>query len=269
VWDLGRAWVREIDPSKFGYLLGNQDQVIYMSLNAGMAPHEVGRYAAWPGFIGTSKMIVPVGIVNACNPRQAALDARELGRLKDVEGRPNNYALDVAAAIAAGVAEGLKPGASPQSVMDVAMAELSEPARREVQQGLDWAKETGDWKALRPIYAEKYEGRPISNAVEMLSSAIAVFSLTGADPKEAILRCVNFGRDTDCRSYICSAFAAALAGPSTIPQEWIDTIEDELKDDPYTVSRRSLRESSDGLYLAAMKELERAREHVRLWEAAL
>jgi ADP-ribosylglycohydrolase len=267
--DLARVWVRDIDPEKFGYLLGPQDQVIYFSLKAGIPPAEVGRYAAWPGFIGTSKMIVPVGIINACNPRQAALDARDVGRLKDVEGRPGNYAIDVAAAIAAGVAEGLKPGATPQDVIDTALAQLSPQPLAEVQQGLQWARETSDWRALRPLYAERYKGRPISDAVEILSSALAVFSLTGSDPKEAILRCVNFGRDCDCRAYVCSAFAAALAGPANLPQEWIDTIEEELKTDPYTVSRRSLRESTDGLYAALLKELERAREHVRLVEQAL
>ncbi len=86
VEDLARTWIADIDPGKFGYLLGPQDQVIYNLLKDGLPPAEVGRYAAWPGFIGTSKMIMPVGIVNACRPDDAARDALQLGRIKDVQG---------------------------------------------------------------------------------------------------------------------------------------------------------------------------------------
>ena len=200
VIDLACTWVDLIDPAKFGYLLGPQDQVIYYSLKAGLPPSEVGRYAAWPGFIGTTKMIEPVELVNACDPDQSALDAHDVGRLKDVTGRPGNYALEVAAGVAAGVAEALKPGATVGGVLDAVLGQLSAVPRREVQDGLDWAREHRDWKALRPLYDDRYRGRPISNAVEILSSALAVFYLADGDPRECLLAAVNLGRDCDCRA---------------------------------------------------------------------
>ena len=269
VWDLARTWLDLIDPDKFGYLLGPQDQVIYYSLRAGLPPHEVGRYAAWPGFIGTSKMIEPVGLVNACHPRQAALDAYDVGRLKDVHGRPGNYALEVAAGIAAGVAEALNPRATVGGVIDTVLAELSPPPRREVEDGLAWAREHGDWRALRPLYDERYRGRPISNAVEILSSALAIFYLADGDPKQCLLWSVNFGRDCDCRAYTAAGLAGALRGRATLPQEWIDVVEAELPTDPYTVSRRSLRDTADGLYRATLSTLREARRQVELIEALL
>ena len=55
-------------------------------LKAGVPPWEVGRYAAWPAFMGTSKMIQPVGIVNACRPEMAARDARAAGADADGHG---------------------------------------------------------------------------------------------------------------------------------------------------------------------------------------
>src|SRR5690606_1669835 len=100
VEDVARIWVRDIDPEKFGYLLGPQDQVIYYSLKAGVPPWETGRYAVWPGMIGTSKMMLPVGCINAGDPYQAALDAHDIARIKDIRGVPGNYATEVAAAIA-------------------------------------------------------------------------------------------------------------------------------------------------------------------------
>lgn len=268
--ELARAWVKYVDPSKFGYLLGPQDQVIYYSLKAGMPPSEVGRYAAWPGFIGTSKMIVPIGIVNACNPKQAALDARDLGRIKDVEGRPGNYALDVCAGIAAGIAEGLKPEATVEKIVDTVLAQLSTVPRQEVEMGLKWAREAnGDWKSLRPLYADYYSGRPISNAVEVLSGALALLSMVGPDPKEVILRSVNFGRESDCRAYVAGSFAAAIAGIEALPAEWVQTVEDELKTDPYTVSRRGLRESAEGLYQVLKDNVQSLKQQVELVESQM
>ena len=272
VWDVARAWVDLIDPAKFGYLLGPQDQVIYLSLQAGIPAHEVGRYAAWPGFIGTSKMIEPVGLVNACNPVQAALDAHDVGRLKDVHGRagrPGNHALEVAAGIAAGVAEALKPGATVGGVIDVVLGELSPGPRREVEDGLTWARDEKDWKALRPRYDDRYRGHPISNAVEILSSALAVLYLSDGDPEQALLASVNFGRDCDCRAYVAGGLAAALRGTSTIRRAWIEVIEEELPADPYTVSRRSLQDTADGLYRATLDTLQGARRQVELIEALL
>jgi len=270
VEDLARVWVRDIDPEKFGYLLGPQDQVIYYSLRAGVPPAEVGRYAAWPGFIGTSKMIAPIGVVNACNPAQAALDAYDVGRIKDVRGQPGNYALEVAAGVAAGVAEALKPEATVGGVIEVVLSQLSAVPRQEVEMGLTWAKESGgDWKRLRPLYAEHYRGRPISNAVEVLSGALAVLYLTGPDPTEVILRCVNFGRDTDCKAYVAGCLAAAMAGITGLPTEWVETVEEELRTDPYTVSRRSLRAAAEGLHQAVQNNLRSIRRQAELIEAQL
>jgi hypothetical protein len=91
----------------------------------------------------------------------------------------------VAAGIAAGVAEALKPGATVGGVIDVVLGELSSGPRREVEDGLAWARDRNDWKALRPLYDDRYRGHPISNAVEILSSALAVFALSDGDPEQA------------------------------------------------------------------------------------
>ncbi|MHC4626889.1 MAG: ADP-ribosylglycohydrolase family protein, partial [Planctomycetota bacterium] len=185
--DLAETWVEDIDPNKFGYLLGPQDQVIYNLLKTGLPPWEVGRYAAWPAFIGTSKMIMPVGMVNACRPDEAARDALQLGRIKDVKGRPGNYALEVCAAIAAATAEALRPDATVDSVIETALGQLPPDPRREVEQGLGWARKAKDWKELRPLYERRYEGKRISNAVEVLSGGLACFLMADGQPREAII----------------------------------------------------------------------------------
>ena len=265
--DLAQTWIEEIDPNKFGYLLGPQDMVIYNLLKMGLPPWEVGRYAAWPGFIGTSKMIIPVGMVNACRPDEAARDALELARIKDVQGRSGNYAIEVCAAIAAATAEALKPDTTVQSVIDTALAQLPPEARKEVQQGQDWAKKAKSWKDLRPLYEKRYEGEPISNAVEVLSGGLACFRMADGQPREAIIYAVNLGRDTDCKAYVAGGLAGALRGIDAIPQEWVKVVETEVVDDPYTVSRRTARQAAEGLYEACMAEMRKTQKAIEQMES--
>ncbi len=257
--DLARTWVEDIDPAKFGYLLGPQDQVIYNLLKTGLAPWEVGRYADWPGFIGTSKMIMPVGMVNAARPDQAARDALDLCRIKDVQGRPGNYALEVAAAIAAATAQALRPQATVASVIETALAQLSAQPRGEVERALGWARDAREWKDLRPLFEKTYEGRPISNAVEVLSGGLACFLVADGRPREAILYAVNLGRDTDCKAYVAGGLAGALRGVDALPKEWVEIVEKQVVDDPYTVARRTARRAAEGLYQAALAEMKKMR----------
>lgn len=266
ITDLAQTWVEEIDLSKFGYLLGPQDQVIYYSLKWGIPPWEVGRHASWPGFIGTSKMIMPVGMVNACNPAQAAQDAFELGLIKDVRGVRGNYALEVCAGVAAATAEALKPNATVESVIETALGYLSSEPLEEVKHGLQWAREAKTWKDLRPLYEEKYHGRPISNAVEVLSGALACFYMADGQPREAILYAVNLGRDTDCKAYIAGGLSGALRGIEAVPAEWVQVIEIQVVDDPYTVSRRTAKEAAEGLYKAAVNNINHVKQVVDLAE---
>jgi hypothetical protein len=48
----------------------------------------------------------------------------------------------------------------------------------------------------------------------------------------------------------------------------VQTIEDELPTDPYTVSRRSLRETAEGVHRALMNEVERSKRRIAEVESA-
>ncbi len=49
---------------------------------------------------------------------------------------------------------------------------------------------------------------------------------------------------------------------------WVQTIEDELPTDPYTVSRRSLRETAQSLHRALLNEIERSKRQIAEVEGA-
>jgi ADP-ribosylglycohydrolase len=147
-------------------------------------------------------------------------------------------------------------------VIDTALAQLPPEPRREVQQGLNWARKAKDWKELRPLYEKRYEGKRISNAVEVLSGGLACFLMADGQPRQAIIYAVNLGRDTDCKAYVAGGLAGALRGIEAIPQEWVKTVERQVVDDPYTVSRRTARQAAEGLYKACITEMWKAKKAV-------
>ena len=129
---------------------------------------------------------------------------------------------------------------------------MSFQPKEEVESILGWAKNADNWKDLRPLFEEKYNGHSMSNAVEILGGGLACFYMADGHPKEAIIYAVNLGRDTDCKAYVAGGLAGALSGIEEIPADWVKTVEDAASNDPYTVSTRTAQESAEGLYNAAL-----------------
>ncbi len=262
VWDFARVWVRDIDPENFGYRLGNQDQIIYYLLKAGMPPTETGRYAHWPGWSGTGKTMLPIGIINAGDPRQAVLDVYDVGRYRDCAHRAFNFGLECAAANQAAVAEALRPDATKESVMDTMLSFLSEYPKSEVMWAMEMADRHKDPQELRKVFHEKYRGRPGSNVVEVLSEACSLIKVCDWDPAKICIAAANQGRDGECAGTYANGPAGALMGMQAIPKQWVQTVEDALGEDPYTVSNRSLKETAEGLYRALQNELAKSSHRI-------
>ena len=262
VEDVARIWARDIDPARFGILLGGQDQVIYYSAKAGVPPWEIGKFAYYPGAWGVTAMMIPIGVVNAGNPDQAAADALDVGRLKDQSGVPGNYALEVASAVAAAVAEGLCHSTSVERVVDAALAQLSPLPRAEVEHVLQHEPAGGDWRRLRGLLDDEYTGRSILWPVETLATALACLVVTEGDPFQAAVAATNLGRDTDGRACVATALAAALTGTAGLPADWEPTIAAQVVTDPYTVSTRTPKETADGLYAAVQNNLAQLRRQL-------
>jgi ADP-ribosylglycohydrolase len=108
---------------------------------------------------------------------------------------------------------------------------------------------------MRDRYTEYFQGQPISNAIEVFSGGLACFILAEGQPREAILYAVNFGRDTDCKAYTAGCFAGALRGIAAVPREWVEIVERAVLTDPYTVSKRTMRQEAEILHDACVNEL--------------
>ena len=101
--------------------------------------------------------ISPVGIINPCNPRQAALDAYYLSQMIH-----SGFPQDGASAAAAGVAEAFNAKATVDTVVEAAKAYL--PKESEVLLGINYAmrvaREAKDYSTFREHYYEGLEGEP-------------------------------------------------------------------------------------------------------------
>ena len=215
-------------------------------------------------------MMGAVGVVNACYPEQAAKDAMELARIKDVRGVPGNYAVEVAGAHCAGVAEALKPNATIDSVIQAAANVLGPTPRREFESVQELACRCGkDPELYGKELQRKYENRQVSNAVEILSAAYGILYMADADPKNAIIYAVNSGRDTDCRAHTAGSLAGALQGIDAVPSEWIETVDHAMKINEHTTSNRTSLETAEGLYKAAIQNIQKMKDVVSQVESYL
>jgi hypothetical protein len=86
--------------------------------------------------------------------------------------------------------------------------------------------------------------------------------------KDAMIAGANMGRDTDCVTAVASGISGALSGAGSIPEEWIKQADNATNINPYTNNKRTLRQSSDGLYEAYRARLGRMRAFAGQMEEA-
>lgn len=256
--DLARVWVRDIDPANFSVQMEPCDEILYELAAAGMPAGDIGRYSNWIGIVSFARSCHPIGLINAADPEQAALDACDVGRLyQPLHG----YGLDWAAAVTSAIAEGLRPEPTVDSVIEAATVYVAEPVRREIMRGVELAEECGDWQALRDAFDERYRNTSgsyaMSMAYEIVTKGLAILKAVAGDAREAIIAGVNFGRDTDCTAAVAGGIAGAYAGSSSLPAEWIEQVDEATRQNEHTVSQRTLMETAEGIYAALEKRCAR------------
>lgn len=189
----------------------------------GISPREAGL----GNMVSSSSAmcISPMGIINACNPRQAALETYELAGLIH-----HNFARDGACSMAAAAAEAFSPGATVASILEAAVEYLpprsADVMRSFIEKTLALAYETGEYTAFRERYSAGYilPGIAMPDARETVPVTLALLYLAKGDPKQTIIYGANFGRDADTIASMAGALAGALHGASALPAEWVEKI---------------------------------------------
>ena len=171
--------------------------------------------------------MAPVGIVNACNPRQAAFQAYNLASLINVHDA--GFCQDGAASIAAAVAETFSPGATVDSVLESSVGFLESISgtsmREAIERAVGAAREVGDYRKFRSFVYENADSflQPVKiNSLETVPITLALFHLADADFEKCVTYAANFGRDTDTMAAMAGAIAGALGGVQAIRPAWAE-----------------------------------------------
>jgi ADP-ribosylglycohydrolase len=191
--------------------------------------HSVPRMAALGNMPSSSSAmcISPVGIVNACRPAQAALQAYNLASLIHVHDV--SFCQDGAASMAAAVAEAMNPEADVESVLRSATGAIVQISGREMLDRigctLQLARQTGDYRAFREaVYAqpERFFCRITCDSRETIPLTLALFWLAEGDLERSVTYAANLGRDADTIASMCGAIAGALGGVDAIRGAWVE-----------------------------------------------
>lgn len=181
----------------------------------------------------------PLGLVCACDPEAAFALSYEVDFIS------SGYAKYSAAIAAAAVAAAMIPGANLETVIDAALAaaqahRMEGPLTRQwhwyahvfqenerlVRTAVDIASRHRDVLAIRAEYYRALEIAPLgSEAAQTLAVALGMLVAAGGNLRQAILGCVNYGRDSDSYASVAGAIAGALHGTKAVPVEWAEIIE--------------------------------------------
>lgn len=281
--NLVAVWLRDLDPERMKYKQEPFDRSLLEMARAGVPPVELGRLWPFPNVVSMARASHPLGLINACDPKGAADDAIEVGKVYFPE---TAFALRWAALFNAAIAEACKPDATVASVLDAARSFATyraeagslyaryDTVEKEVTRALEIAAKHDDPMRMRDEFYEHYYGGGyfnygMSQANEIVSKGLAVFAVCEGDPQKAIPAAVNFGRDTDCLAAVAGGLSGALSGTDAVSPEWVAQVNEATRQDPYTNNQRSIEETADGLFDAFLARRERTQALLDMTEEAL
>lgn len=268
--DLADVWRRDLDPAKVRFKQEPFDRALAEIIQAGTPALELGRMFPFVNVISVARVSHPLGLINAGDPRSAADDTFEVGKLYM---RESDFGLRWAALYNAGIAAACRPDATVDSVIaavrdhagyrgEKAKLYLGEPQGRkfsydqvtpQVERAFAIGLESKTLEEVQDTFDRIYHGGEyqtygLATAPEIVSKGLALFAHLKGNPREAVVAAVNFGRDTDCLAAVAGGLCGALSGPASFPKEWIEQVNAATRADPYTNNRRTIEETADGLY---------------------
>jgi len=176
--------------------------------------------------------ISPLGLINAGNPRQAALETYDVAGL--IHAGCSTFCRDAACAIAAAVAEAMRPGATVDSVLSASTRYLhprsSQVMLEAINTGLAMAREAGEYRSFRTTYYATRLRDIISDSRETVPCALSLFYLADGDARTAIIYGANFGRDADTIATMTGALAGAFRGVRALGEPWVRKVTAQLPD---------------------------------------
>ena len=274
--DVRAIWLRDMNPLAPGNVSEPFEGTLLAMAKTGMPARDIGKYCDYSNLVSFARACHPVGLINAGDEKTAKEDVMEVGQLYQTSG---SKGLKWACVTAVAIAAATKPHATVDTVIQSIYDHCNErqvvegrddwyprwaglDIAEEIEQALNATKHCKDFRALRAELNKLYfaYGLPYSQAFanEIVTKGICVFKMVGGDVKQAMIAAVNLGRDTDCAAAVAAGIAGALSGTDSLPKEWIEQVDYATTLNPYTNSKRTLRETADGLFDAYKARLHRA-----------
>lgn len=170
--------------------------------------------------------ISPMGLINACNPRQAALETYDVAGL--IHSGDTNFCRDAACAMAAAVAEAMKPETTVEEIICAATKYLHKTSSKvmisRIQEVMDLAKSVNDYRTFREQFYESFLCEDLCDSRETVPCVLALFYLADGDPVKSIIYGANFGRDADTIATMVGALAGAYKGVDGLRPEWVEKV---------------------------------------------
>ena len=211
--------------------------------------------------------MAPAGLVNACNPAQAAAQATHLASLINVQDA--GFCQDGAAIVAAAVAAACRADASVESILQEAVANVPATSGARMLAGVQQAPSIDaardrDYAAFRAHvheHKERFFQPRKANSLETVPLTLALFSLAGGDVERCVTFAANLGGDTDTMAAMGGAIAGAFGGVGAIRPDWVEKVKRNADQDQEELAR--------GLARAAAAKLERERSAAAALNALL
>lgn len=225
--DWAQVWLDNWDEI-FGDKVGKFFQSV-LHTAAKLREHSIPRMAALGNMPSSSSAmcIAPVGIVNACNPRQAAEQAYNLASLIHIHDV--SFCQDGAAAIAAAIASAFTPASTIDSIINAVLNALVPVSGQEmlslITKALAIANQATNYEDFRRIiYADeaRFFRRIMCDSRETIPITLALFRLADGDVEKTVTYAANFGRDADTIATMGGAIAGAYQGINGIRSDWIE-----------------------------------------------
>ncbi len=271
--DLRRAWVDHMNPNAAGLVSEPFEGPLLAMAKTHIPAADIGKYCDYSGLVSLSRSCHPIGLLNAGDVRGAIDDIRQVGQLYNTA---NSRGILWAEVTVVAIAAATKPGATVDSVLgavfdncDKADTRFFRPAgiRGELDRALKLTAGCTDVRDMRRKFDSVYSGTGLvyaqSYANEIVTKAICVLRMTKGNTWEAIKAGINMGRDTDCLAAVAGGISGALTGGASIPADVVKQVDYATSLNPHTNAKRTLRESSDGLYNAFKARLARMKAYAQ------
>jgi len=276
--DLRQAWVDHMNPNAPGLISEPFEGALLSMAKTNIPASDIGKYCDYSGLVSLSRSCHPIGLINAGDIPGAIDDIREIGQLYNTA---NSRGILWAEVVVIAIAAATKPAATVDSVLGAVFDNCDNADKRfirqagirgEIERALKLTSGCSDFDQMRKKFDEIYSGTGVpyaqSYANEIVTKAICVLCMTKANTWESMKAGVNMGRDTDCLTAVAAGISGSLTGGSSIPVELIKQVDYATSINPHTNSKRTLAETSDGLYNAFRSRLKRLKTYSEEMEVA-